>query len=287
MAFERYVTRLDRHIQEGTLTDGVFRRLVMSFYQAHGRTFAWRETRDPYPILVSEVMLQQTQTARVAERYPLFLKHFPTVRALARASQVEVLSAWEGLGYYRRARNLHRAARVVCDEHGGRLPASCEALQTLPGVGAYTAAAVSAFAWNDPRPMVETNIRAVYLYAFFPRRRKVSDAAILTRVEESMDRTRCREWFYALMDFGVELKRARPKIHTRSKHHVTQSRFEGSNRQIAARVLRFVTRCGGSARIDEVARHSGAEKERVLDAIARLARDGMLQPLSRGVVRVA
>lgn len=236
---------------------------------------------------MSEVMLQQTQTARVAERYPLFLKRFPTVRALACASQVEVLSAWEGLGYYRRARNLHRAAQVVCDEHRGRFPASFEALQALPGVGAYTAAAVSAFAWNEPHPMVETNIRSVYLYAFFPRRRKVSDAAILTRVEETMDRTRCREWFYALMDFGVELKRARPKIHTRSKHHVTQSRFEGSDRQIAARVLRFVVRSGGSARIDEVARHSGAEIDRVRAAISRLARDGILRPPSRGVIRVA
>ena len=131
-----------------------FRRVVRGYYRAHARRFPWRETRDPYGILVSEIMLQQTQTQRVVERFPLFLQQFPSLSELARASQSEVIRAWEGLGYYRRARNLHRAAQAVLELHGGRIPDSYEALRALPGVGAYTAAAVSAFAFDRGVPMI-------------------------------------------------------------------------------------------------------------------------------------
>jgi A/G-specific adenine glycosylase len=217
-----------------------FRRVVRGYYRAHGRRFPWRETRDPYRILVSEIMLQQTQTQRVVERFPLFLRQFPSLLALAQASQLEVVRAWEGLGYYRRARNLHRAAQAVVELHGGRIPDSYDALRALSGVGAYTAAAVSAFAFDRGVPMIETNIRSVYLHVFCKGRRLVSDREILALVAATMPVTGAREWFYALMDLGVEVKRRLPRINHASRHHVKQSPFKGSDRRVAAQVLRCI-----------------------------------------------
>lgn len=253
-----------------------FQRAVLSFYDTHGRAFAWRTTRDPYKILVSEVMLQQTQTSRIAERYPLFLRQFPTVHKLAAADPAEVIRAWQGLGYYRRARNLHRAARAVVELYAGRFPRAVEELRTLPGVGAYTAAAVAAFAYNQAVPMLETNIRAVLLYTFFPGRKAVSDSDVMRYVEKTLVAERSREWFYALMDLGVELKRIQPRINRASKHHVVQSRFEGSDRQVAAKVLRFILASRRPVTIEEVAQEVGADSERVCRAIERLMREDMI-----------
>ena len=176
---EEYVARLER-IAVGDATwsrqKSVFRRIIRSFYREHGRAFPWRNIKNPYRILVSEVMLQQTQTSRVLERYPMFLRQFPTVKALARAPLQEVLSLWEGMGYYRRARNLHASAQTICADWNGRVPRTAEGLRTLPGIGEYTAAAVSAFAFNISVPMIETNIRSVYLHTFFQDKLDVQDS---------------------------------------------------------------------------------------------------------------
>lgn len=277
MDFEHYLTKLDSLVASGRLTTGAFQRTILGFYRDNKRPFAWRATRDPYKILVSEVMLQQTQTSRVEERYPIFLRKFPTIEALAGASQVEVLRAWEGLGYYRRARNLHRAAIAVCEQHGGRIPKAFADLVALPGLGHYTAAAVSVFAFNTPTAMIETNIRSVYLYAFCGRRREVSDRELMKLINDTMDHERCREWFYALMDFGVALKRARPGINTRSRHHVKQSTFQGSDRQIAARVLKTIVGSKRSIAVAELVGLLGADPERVQKAVDRLAREGLIR----------
>jgi A/G-specific adenine glycosylase len=253
-----------------------FQVAVLSFYDQCGRRFAWRSTRDPYKILVSEVMLQQTQTSRVAERYPQFLAQFPTVQALAQAAQADVLRAWQGLGYYRRARNLHQAAHAVVERYQGRFPRGYEQLLTLPGVGAYTAAAVAAFAYNHPAPMIETNIRAVFLYTFFPDQTDVSDRDVMKLVTESLVVERSRDWFYALMDLGVELKRVQPKINRASKHHVVQSPFKGSDREVAARVLRFVLTSSRAVSMNEVLPGVNADEPRVTRAIERLVREGLL-----------
>lgn len=146
-----------------------FRRRLMAWFRRHGRDLPWRRTRRPYQVLVSEVMLQQTQVARVAEYYPDFLAAFPTITHLAAASPRQVREQWDGLGYYRRAVNLHRLARVVVAEHDGQLPNDPDTLRSLPGVGRYTAGAVLSFAFELPHAAVDTNVSRVIRRVFHPR----------------------------------------------------------------------------------------------------------------------
>ncbi|MBK8006455.1 MAG: A/G-specific adenine glycosylase [Gemmatimonadetes bacterium] len=146
-----------------------FRRRLTRWFRREGRDLPWRRTRDPYHVLVSEVMLQQTQVARVTDFYARFLARFPTLEELALAEQHEVHTLWQGLGYYRRATNLHRLAQVVVAEHAGRLPSEPERLLALPGVGRYTAGAVATFAFERATPAVDTNVGRVIRRAFHPR----------------------------------------------------------------------------------------------------------------------
>lgn len=146
-----------------------FKRRLLAWFRRHGRDLPWRRTRDPYRILVSEVMLQQTQVARVEGYWHRFLETFPTLDHLAQAPPARVRRAWAGLGYYRRADNLHRLARLVRDRHDGVLPPSAAALRALPGIGAYTAGAVASFAWELPEPAVDTNVDRVLRRVFHPR----------------------------------------------------------------------------------------------------------------------
>ena len=145
-----------------------FRRKLSRWFRRHGRDLPWRRTRDPYRVLVSEVMLQQTQVSRVTDYYHRFLERFPSLDALARAPAASVREAWEGLGYYRRAANLHRAAQAVVAEHGAVIPSAPDALRRLPGVGRYTAGAIASFAWERPEPAVDTNVARVLRRAFHP-----------------------------------------------------------------------------------------------------------------------
>jgi A/G-specific adenine glycosylase len=147
----------------------LFQRLLLRWFRRHGRDLPWRRTRDPYAVLVSEVMLQQTQVSRVVDYYHRFLEAFPTVADLARARPRRVREQWDGLGYYRRAENLHRLARRVVDDHEGRIPDDGEALLALPGVGRYTAGALQTFAFEQPAPAVDTNVARVIRRAFHPR----------------------------------------------------------------------------------------------------------------------
>jgi len=235
--------------ERGGLTDPVlsiqaFRRKIWAHYRAAGRAMPWRETRDPYRIMVSEFMLQQTQTERVLAKYPGFIERFPTLHALAGADTRSLLAAWSGLGYNRRALALRQAAGLVVREHGGVVPRDPALLRRLPGIGPATASEIAAFAYDVPGPLVETNIRRVYLYFFFAARRDVPDRCILPLVERTLDRARPRQWYYALMDYGVMLKKvlpsAEPDPNRRSAHYARQARFEGSDRQIRGRILRIL-----------------------------------------------
>lgn len=213
-----------------------FTRAVWRYYAKHQRDFAWRNSRDPYGILVSEVMLQQTQTARVTPYYEKFLLAFPTIESLAAAPTRKLLKIWSGLGYNRRALALRQAAQAIVQQK--KFPRSIDTLQELPGVGPYTAAAVACFAFNIPSVFIETNIRAVFLHHFFLSKKSVPDKKLLPLIAETLPHRRARDWYYALMDYGAFLKRAGPNPNRRSQHHVIQAPFRGSVRQARGAVIR-------------------------------------------------
>jgi A/G-specific adenine glycosylase len=224
------------------LTAGEFQATVMGYYHAHGRhDLPWRQPEtndlfDPYKILVSEIMLQQTQVARVIPKYRLFLQAFPGIRVLAQSPFSEVLSAWSGLGYNRRAMYLWETAKII--DGSSTFPQSLEELQKLPGIGPNTAGAIVAYAFNRPVSFIETNIRTVYISHFFSGQHAVSDASIRELVNETLDRGQPRQWYWALMDYGSYLKISVGNVNRSSSNYVRQSNFAGSNRQIRGYVIR-------------------------------------------------
>jgi A/G-specific adenine glycosylase len=194
-----------------------FGALLRRWFRAHGRDLPWRNTRDPYRILVSELMLQQTQVSRVVPKYAEFLETFPTLHHIARARPKRVTEAWSGLGYYARARNLHALAKVVTD--GGRnvygvLPPDAESLRALPGVGAYTAGAVSSFAYERRAEMVDTNVARVLKRAFAPRvalKTSGGEKRLWSIARALLPRTGKATWTHnqALMELGALICTAR------------------------------------------------------------------------------
>ncbi|MCL4078270.1 A/G-specific adenine glycosylase [Coriobacteriia bacterium Es71-Z0120] len=251
-----------------------FRAAVLEHYRVSGRDLPWRRTRDPYAILVSEVMLQQTQVARVAAKYEEFLRAFPSVEALAGAPLADVLRAWSGLGYNRRAKALHEAAKGIAERHGGRVPSTYEELRALPGVGHATAAQVLAFAFGVAVPYLETNIRAALIHWFFPDEHGVPDRALMPLVEATLDREDPRTWYYALMDYGAALKRSTPNPSRRSAHHGKQAPFAGSAREARGAALRALAEVE-AASVEEVASRSGIARERIARALEALEREGL------------
>lgn len=218
-----------------------FRRTVYAYYDKSGRhDLPWRHTDSPYPVVVSEIMLQQTQVDRVRVKYAEFLSRFPDWNSLAKASLSEVLQSWQGLGYNRRGRNLWLAAQMVVGEFGGMLPADPAQLVRLPGIGKATSASIAAFAFNKPVVFIETNIRSVFIHHFFSGLETVSDDAILLLVERCLDRKQPFRWYSALMDYGVYLKKTYPNPSRKSRHHTTQSTFKGSDRQVRGKILKAV-----------------------------------------------
>lgn len=261
-------------------------RELKSFYKKSGRShLPWRKTKDPYKILVSELMLQQTQVSRVIPKYESFLKKFPDWQSLAKAPLSDVLKEWQGLGYNRRAKFLHEAAKVVnrfaerSARKGPRVSSpsarpdhfltdvsaslTTDFLESLPGVGPYTARAVSVFAYNRPEVFIETNIRTVFLYHYFEQgstllERKIADAEILPLIERDLKKSKMepRDFYAALMDYGSHLKASGVRINNKSKHYTKQSKFEGSARQKRAALLRGALKAGASEKELEKLLHS-------------------------------
>jgi A/G-specific adenine glycosylase len=190
-----------------------FRRNLLAWFRRHGRDLPWRRTRDPYQILVSEVMLQQTQVARVTEYWPRFLQRFPTVQHLAAATPKRVRDAWDGLGYYRRAENLRRAARDMVTHHQGEVPSDTAVLRSLPGIGAYTAGAVASFAFELAEPAIDTNVARVLRRAFHPRLRPgaAGDRQLWDTAKLLVPRSGNTAWTtnQALMELGALICTAR------------------------------------------------------------------------------
>lgn len=216
-----------------------FRDTVWCVYEKHGRTLPWREANN-YGIFVSEIMLQQTQATRVIPKYKQWIDRWSDFHDLASADRSAVLQAWQGLGFNRRAKFLHKSARQIVNDYEGSLPQSRDELQKLPGVGAYTSGALIAFCFNKPVVFVETNIRTVFIHHFFADTEDVTDTQIHKKLEETMPEDNIREWYYALMDYGTYLKKEVGNRNKQSKHYNSQSQFAGSNRQLRSELLRFI-----------------------------------------------
>ncbi|MFQ5665387.1 MAG: A/G-specific adenine glycosylase [Candidatus Binatia bacterium] len=195
-----------------------FQRRLLRWYSRHGRDLPWRRTKDPYRILVSEIMLQQTQVDRVRRYYERFLRRYPTVEALAASSPLQVREAWDGLGYYARARNLHRTAQRVSEEHGGKVPDVPELIRRLPGIGRYTAGAVLSFAYGQDEPILDTNAARVLSRAFGVRRRRSWSRyqRRLWQIAETVTPVgKAGRFNQAIMDLGATICQARKPACTR------------------------------------------------------------------------
>lgn len=223
-----------------------FKDVVWEYFRTRGRhDLSWRipaadSSFDPYKIMVSELMLQQTQVSRVVPKYQAFLQQFPTLQTLAEASLGDVLRAWSGLGYNRRAKFLHQAAQFIVETYSGRFPKQASELTILPGIGVNTAGAILAYAFNQPGVFVETNIRSVFIHHFFDDRATVTDQEIRALVSETLDREHPREWYWALMDYGAYLKQTASNPARRSQTYSQQSPFQGSWRQVRGHVIRLL-----------------------------------------------
>ncbi len=270
-----------------------FVRRVLESGREHHRDFPWRRTRDPYAVLVSEVMLQQTQAHRVVPYYEEWLASFPTLEALAAAPLEAVLRLWQGLGYNRRAVALKRLSEQVVAAHrtsgeGGpaTLPDDELALRALPGVGPATSAGVLAFAFGRYAVYLETNVRTVVLHELLADRDGVSDREVAPLVAAAAARAEAagvdaRTWYHAMLDHGAYLKRVLPNPSRRSAHHARQSAFEGSRRQKRARLLRAVLDAP-DAGLDALAPILGLDTAETLELLEALEREGFLERAGDG-----
>ena len=252
------------------------------YYEDFGRhSLPWRVPEadgsfDPYKILVSEIMLQQTQVTRVLPKYQDFLQYFPTIQSLAAAPLSEVLRAWSGLGYNRRAKFLHQAAQIVVQDADGKFPRTLSKLTKLPGVGKNTAGALLAYAFNQPVVFIETNIRTVYIYHLFAERQAIPDADILEAVAATLPvDADYRSWYWALMDYGSYLKQGNKKLNTLSKTYTKQAKFEGSKRQLRGQVIKQLQI--GPRRTAEL--YDDLPDERLPSVLAELVQEGLIHEL--------
>lgn len=252
-----------------------FRALIWDYYYAFGRTFSWRNTDNHYHIVISEIMLQQTQTFRVEPKYEQFVARFPNFNTLVAVSLRDILTVWQGLGYNRRVKMLQQIAQRIVDEFNGNLPADPEILVTFPGIGKSTAASICAFAFNMPTIFVETNIRTVFIAHFFSDVEEVHDRDILKLVEQTIDKEKPREWYYALMDYGVFLKKNVCNHAKQSVHYSKQSRFEGSDRQIRGLILKTLLK-NQSMNQDQLIATIDKESARVENIIMQLCQEGLV-----------
>jgi A/G-specific adenine glycosylase len=273
-------TRNTTRLSASEISD--FQDCIRGFYAERGREFPWRSTRDPYAILVSEIMLQQTGTERVLPKYEEFLGRFPRIEVLAAAELGEVYPLWRGLGYNRRAKSLRDTAIRIVDERGGRVPADPEILITYPGIGPATSRSIPVFAFNRPLVFIETNIRRVFLHRFFPGAEGIPDRDIFPLIEKTLDFADPRSWYSALMDYGVYLKKLLPNPNRRSAHYTVQKPFRGSNREVRGALLETLAERGGQSG-EALYENLPFSRERIDTAAAQLVAEGLVTVDSRGL----
>jgi A/G-specific adenine glycosylase len=275
-----FIRDFEQQIREKNLSSDArhaFRAIIYDYYRTDGRKLPWRETDDPYHILVSEIMLQQTQVERVIGKYDVFITAFPDFHALAQAPLQEILTVWQGLGYNRRAIALKKIAEIVVSTYNGTLPSRSDELLKLPGIGRYTAAALVTFAFHQPTVFIETNIRTVFIHFFFHGQDTIKDNEILPLVEQTLDTAHPRRWYYALMDYGAMLKQQHPNPNRRSAHYHKQSAFKGSNRELRGMILRALTRRGSEMSERELVQTLKMDPERVRGILVQLHDEGFIE----------
>lgn len=261
-----------------------FQKNIYSYYREYGRDLPWRKTRDPYHILVSEIMLQQTQVHRVTEKYRQFIKVFPDFPSLARAPLRKILMEWQGMGYNRRAIALKQIAQNIVEEFSGNLPISVETLMTFPGIGKATASAIAAFAFQYSTVFIETNIRRVFIHFFFHDMINIKDDEILLLVERTLDTDNPREWYYALMDYGSMLKHKYKNPNRRSAHYQKQSPFKGSNRQIRGTILKLLVQESYITEHD-IAQKANISEGKIKSNLTQLLKEGFVKKV-RGKITI-
>ncbi len=254
-----------------------FQKIIYSYYKNFKRDFPFREEITPYKVLISEIMLQQTQTKRVSEKFLEFLESFPDFSTLSKAPLDKVLKVWKGLGYNRRAVALKKIADIIINDYDGKMPNSIEILKSFPQIGHNTASSIVTFAFNKPTIFIETNIRNVYLYFFFANKNHVKDKEISPFVEKTIDKKNPRDWYYALMDYGVMLKKTHPELNKKSAHYRKQTSFKGSNRQLRGEVLKILIKTKTLHKLDFEKKFVNFDQKRVKNVLNKLEKEGFIK----------
>lgn len=255
---------------------------LWSYYRECGRDLPWRRTVTPYRVVVSELMLQQTQVVRVKSYFTRWMRDFPSWQSLSQASRQDVLMHWQGLGYNRRALYLSRIAQLVRERYNGRLPREANELEALPGIGPYTRGAIRAFAYNIPDCFVETNIRTVLFYHLYSGKDNTSigDSELLALLQAYIEydtraQTEPRQFYYAMMDYGSYLKGAVGNLNTKSTSYSRQTRFAGSRRQLRSHILHFIVHTS-SATKTQIRAHTQKESALVQSILDELVQEGSI-----------
>jgi A/G-specific adenine glycosylase len=264
-----------------------FRTIIYRFYCEHARdTLPWRNTEDPYHILVSEIMLQQTQIERVLKKYPLFIAKYPDFKSLAAAQFRSLYEVWQGMGYNRRALALKEIARtIIKPPYQGRLPNDRNELMKLPSIGQSTAGALAAFAFHEPVVFIETNIRRVFIHFFFREHEKVTDNEIIPLIKRTLDRKDPRNWYYALMDYGSALRTLKENPNLKSTQYKKQAPFSGSNRQMRGKILRIISE-QQTIPIKKLAGLLNMSNDRMQEIFDELCQEGFIKTKGRYVKMV-
>jgi len=257
------------HVQLDT-----FRAQLYSWFEKNGRSLPWRNRPTPYRVLVSEVMLQQTQVDRVKPYFAAWMKQLPSFTTCARAPLSDILRLWQGLGYNRRAKMLHEAVKIVVHTHNRRLPTDPAVLQTLPGIGPATARSIAAFAFNAPTVFLETNVRTVLLHHFFKDEINVDEHRLSQVAGQLVDEQNPARWYSALMDYGTYLKKTFGNNTSNWKGYHKQSAFAGSNRQVRGKIIKVLS---SVAAIEHEHLQELIDDSRFEDVIAQLIGEGLVQ----------
>jgi len=252
-----------------------FNAMLSEYYLNNQRPMPWREYITPYRVVVSEIMLQQTQVSRVIDKFPRFIQTFPDFHALSCTSLEDVMRAWQGLGYNRRAKYLREISGVIVEQWNGIVPDDPDILKTFPGIGAATAGSITAFAYNRPIVFIETNIRRVFIHHFFRDRVGVPDKEIIPVVSRALNGHTPREWYYSLMDYGTFLAGRVVNPNRRSRHYVVQSPFPGSDREMRGQIIKYLLE-HGPIRYQYLIEKIGDQESRTRTILSQMITEGLI-----------